>query len=172
MAVQTVALLTAGGLAPCLSSAVGGLIERYTAIAPNVRIIAYQNGYAGLLTGRFVEVTREVRAGAALLHRFGGSPIGNSRVKLTNVADCVKRGLVKEGQDPQKVAADQLTPYPPGIPVLVPGQVITPEIMQYLAGLLRSHKRVELHGIVYDGYIPCVRVLTLSDEKGLKKLRT
>ncbi len=71
-----------------------------------------------------------------------------------------------------KAAADQVTPYPPGIPVLVPGQVITPEIMQYLAGLLRSHKRVELHGIVYDGYIPCVRVLTPSDEKGLKKLKT
>ena len=109
MAVQTVALLTAGGLAPCLSSAVGGLIERYTAIAPDVRIIAYQNGYAGLLTGRFVEVTPEVREGAALLHRFGGSPIGNSRVKLTNVADCVKRGLVQEGQDPLHVAAEQLT---------------------------------------------------------------
>jgi pyrophosphate--fructose-6-phosphate 1-phosphotransferase len=29
-------------------------------------------------------------------------------VKLTNVKDCVKRGLVKEGQEPQKVAADQL----------------------------------------------------------------
>jgi arginine decarboxylase len=71
-----------------------------------------------------------------------------------------------------KVAADQITPYPPGIPVLVPGQVITAEIMHYLAGLLRSHKRVELHGIVYDGYMPCVRVLTPSDEKGLKKLKT
>ena len=41
--------------------------------------------------------------------RFGGSPIGNSRVKLTNVADCVKRGLVQEGQDPLHVAAEQLT---------------------------------------------------------------
>ena len=29
-------------------------------------------------------------------------------MKLTNLKDCVKRGLVKEGQDPQKVAADQL----------------------------------------------------------------
>ncbi|MEO6018805.1 MAG: pyrophosphate--fructose-6-phosphate 1-phosphotransferase [Knoellia sp.] len=106
---KTVALLTAGGLAPCLSSAVGGLIERYTAVAPDVRIIAYQNGYAGLLTGRSVEVTPEVRAGAAVLHRFGGSPLGNSRVKLTNVADCVKRGLVQEGQDPLQVAAEQLT---------------------------------------------------------------
>ena len=71
-----------------------------------------------------------------------------------------------------KVAADQVTPYPPGIPVLVPGQVITTDVVHYLAGLLRSHKRVELHGIVYDGYIPCVRVLTPSDEKGLKKLKT
>ena len=32
----------------------------------------------------------------------------NSRVKLTNIADCVARGLVTEGQDPQQVAADQL----------------------------------------------------------------
>ncbi len=109
MTVRTVAMLTAGGLAPCLSSAVGGLIERYTEIAPDVRIIAYRNGYAGLLTGDSVEVTPEVREKAALLHRFGGSPIGNSRVKLTNVKDCVKRGLVKEGQDPLHVAAEQLT---------------------------------------------------------------
>src|SRR6059058_610875 len=108
MPVMTVAMLTAGGLAPCLSSAVGGLIERYTEIAPEARIIAYRNGYAGLLTGDSVEVTEEVRAVAGRLHAFGGSPIGNSRVKLTNVADCVKRGLVQPGQDPLQVAAEQL----------------------------------------------------------------
>jgi pyrophosphate--fructose-6-phosphate 1-phosphotransferase len=109
MPVTTVAMLTAGGLAPCLSSAVGGLIERYTEVAPDVRIIAYLNGYAGLLTGNSVEVTPEVRAVAGRLHAFGGTPIGNSRVKLTNVKDCVKRGLVQEGQDPLHVAAEQLT---------------------------------------------------------------
>jgi len=109
MTVTTVALLTAGGLAPCLSSAVGGLIERYSEVAPDVRIIAYRNGYAGLLTGDSVEVTREVRASAGRLHAFGGSPIGNSRVKLTNVPDCVKRGLVQPGQDPLQVAAEQLS---------------------------------------------------------------
>lgn len=108
MTVRTVAMLTAGGLAPCLSSAVGGLIERYTSTAPQVRIIAYRNGYAGLLTGDSVEVTDEVRATAHRLHAFGGSPIGNSRVKLTNVADCVRRGLVQQGQDPLQVAAEQL----------------------------------------------------------------
>jgi len=108
MSVNNVAMLTAGGLAPCLSAAVGGLIERYTEVAPNARIIAYLNGYAGLLTGRSAEVTDEVRRNAHLLPAFGGTPIGNSRVKLTNVEDCVKRGLVKPGEDPLHVAAEQL----------------------------------------------------------------
>jgi diphosphate-dependent phosphofructokinase len=104
-----VAMLTAGGLAPCLSSAIGGLIQRYTELAPDAPIIGYLNGYKGLLTGTYLEVTPEVRANAHVLHRYGGSPIGNSRIKLTNVKDCVKRGLVKEGEDPLKVAAEQLT---------------------------------------------------------------
>jgi len=105
---KKVAILTAGGLAPCLSSAIGSLIERYTEIDPSIEIICYRSGYKGLLLGDSYKVTPEIREKAALLHRFGGSPIGNSRVKLTNVKDCVKRGLVQEGQDPQKVAADQL----------------------------------------------------------------
>ena len=109
MANHKVAMLTAGGLAPCLSSAVGGLIERYTDLAPEVPIIGYLGGYKGLLRGESVAVTPDVRARAGVLHRHGGSPLGNSRVKLTNVADCVKRGLVKEGQDPLKAAAEQLT---------------------------------------------------------------
>ena len=108
MSVRRVALLTAGGFAPCLSSAVGGLIERYTEIAPEIELIAYQHGYHGLLTGNKIVVDDEARARAGVLHRFGGSPIGNSRVKLTNAKDCVKRGLVKEGQDPLHVAAEQL----------------------------------------------------------------
>jgi pyrophosphate--fructose-6-phosphate 1-phosphotransferase len=107
--VNKVALLTAGGFAPCLSSAIGGLIERYSEIAPDVEIIAYRYGYQGLLQGDSITVTPAVREKAALLHRFGGSPIGNSRVKLTNAADLVKRGLVGEGVDPLQAAADRLT---------------------------------------------------------------
>ena len=109
MSVKKVALLTAGGLAPCLSSAVGGLIERYTEIAPEVEIIAYVGGYKGLLAGEYITITDKVRENAWILHEHGGSPIGNSRVKLTNVKDCVKRGLTKEGQNPLEVAANQLT---------------------------------------------------------------
>ncbi len=105
---RKVALLTAGGLAPCLSSAVGGLIERYSAVAPEIEIIAYRGGYKGLLLGESYPVGPAEREAASVLHRHGGSPIGNSRVKLTNVADCEKRGLVKPGEDPQKVAAEQL----------------------------------------------------------------
>ena len=106
--VKKVGILTAGGLAPCLSAAIGYLIERYTKVAPSVEIICYVNGYMGLLKGDSIQVTDEVRKNALTLVKHGGSPIGNSRVKLTNVKDCIKRGLVKEGQDPQQVAADQL----------------------------------------------------------------
>lgn len=106
--VKKVAILTAGGLAPCLSSAIAALIERYTEVAPEVEIICYVGGYKGLLEGKSITVTPEMRKNIAVLYKHGGSPIGNSRVKLTNIKDCVKRGLVKEGQDPQKVAADQL----------------------------------------------------------------
>ena len=106
--VKKVAFLTAGGLAPCLSSSIGYLIDEYTKKAPQVEMIGYVNGYMGLLKGNSIPVTDEVRKGALILTKHGGSPIGNSRVKLTNVKDCVKRGLVKEGEDPLKVAADQL----------------------------------------------------------------
>lgn len=107
--IRKVAMLTAGGLAPCLSSAVGGLIERYTEIDPQIELIAYISGYQGLLRGESIVIIPEMREKAGVLHRYGGSPIGNSRVKLTNVKDCVKRGLVKEGENPLEVAAHQLT---------------------------------------------------------------
>lgn len=105
---KKVGILTAGGLAPCLNSAIGMLIERYTEIDPSIEIVCYRGGYKGLLLGDSIEVTPEIREDAAVLTRYGGSAIGNSRVKLTNIKDCVKRGLVAEGEDPQKKAADQL----------------------------------------------------------------
>ena len=70
-----------------------------------------------------------------------------------------------------RISADQITPYPPGIPVLVPGQLITQEITQYLVGMLRSQKHIEVHGIVFDGYLPCLRVLTAIEEKNVERLK-
>jgi len=105
---KTIAFLTAGGFAPCLSSAIAALVERYSIVAPDARLIAYRYGYEGLLKGDSFELTDAVKANIARLYAFGGSPIGNSRVKLTNVADLVKRNLVTEGSDPLQIAADQL----------------------------------------------------------------
>ncbi|TWU45241.1 Pyrophosphate--fructose 6-phosphate 1-phosphotransferase [Novipirellula aureliae] len=108
MSVKRVGILTAGGLAPCLSSAIGALIESYTEKAPEVEILCYRSGYKGLLLGDSFLVTQAIRDKAKVLHQHGGSPIGNSRVKLTNIDDCVKRQLVQPGDDPLEVAAEQL----------------------------------------------------------------
>lgn len=108
MTLRRVAILTAGGFAPCLSSSVGGLIERYSELSPETEIITYQYGYHGLLTGNYHVVDEEGRRQAATLHRFGGSPIGNSRVKLTNKKDLLRRGLIPEGVDPLEFAANRL----------------------------------------------------------------
>ncbi len=103
-----IAFLTAGGIAPCLSSSIGALIEKYNEIALDAELIGYLNGYRGLLLGNSIEFPNSAKTNFATLYDFGGSLIGNSRVKLTNVDDCVKRGYVLQGQDPLKVAADQL----------------------------------------------------------------
>ena len=69
-----------------------------------------------------------------------------------------------------RVCADQIVPYPPGIPALVPGQVITMENLRFLLGLMKSHKRTDMHGVVYDGYLPCIRVVTQTEAKSLTRL--
>lgn len=108
MALRRVAMLTAGGLAPCLSSAVASLISRWSEVDPRVELVAYRDGYAGLLTGDSVTIGPEARAGADRLHALGGSPLGSSRVKFTNVEDCRRRGLVGPDQLPLDVAARRL----------------------------------------------------------------
>ena len=105
---KKIAFLTAGGIAPCLSSSIGALIERYNELAPDAELSGYLNGYQGLLTGKSIAFSDEVKKNYDVLFEYGGSAIGNSRVKLTNVKDCTKRGLVEEGQEPLQVAAEQL----------------------------------------------------------------
>ncbi|MBA3850726.1 MAG: pyrophosphate--fructose-6-phosphate 1-phosphotransferase, partial [Opitutus sp.] len=59
---RKVAILTAGGLAPCLSAAVGELIQQYTEASPDTEIICYRSGYKGLLQGDSIQVTPDMRA--------------------------------------------------------------------------------------------------------------
>ena len=103
-----IAFLTAGGIAPCLSSSIGALIHEYNQSTPSAEIVGYLNGYRGLLLGKSIEFPESIRSKYKVLFDFGGSPIGNSRVKLTNIKDCIHRGYVKDGEDPLKIAAEQL----------------------------------------------------------------
>ena len=82
--------------------------SQYSIKHPEVELLLYTNGYKGLLLGESIAVTPAIRAQASALHLHGGSPIGNSRVKLTNIEDCVKRGLTVEGENPLHRAAEQL----------------------------------------------------------------
>ncbi len=66
-----------------------------------------------------------------------------------------------------RVCADQIVPYPPGIPVLVPGQLISKKAVEFLVRTLRVHSKVELHGIVFQGYLPAIRVLRADEQRRL-----
>ncbi|MBT3663055.1 MAG: pyrophosphate--fructose-6-phosphate 1-phosphotransferase [Candidatus Marinimicrobia bacterium] len=103
-----IAFLTAGGIAPCLSASIGALIEAYNILAPEAELVGYLHGYRGLLLGNKIEIPESVREKTNILYEFGGSPIGNSRIKLTNAENCIKRGYIKKGEDPLKIAAKQL----------------------------------------------------------------
>lgn len=103
-----VAFLTAGGLAPCLSATIARLTKNYFENYNNVQIIGYLYGYKGLLLGKSVNIPKSIIHNIDNTYQFGGSPLGNSRVKLTNIDDCVKKGYIKKGQIPLEVAANQL----------------------------------------------------------------
>ena len=103
-----IAFLTSGGIAPCLSATIGRLTKTYLRDFPNIDIIGYLNGYKGLLLGNSIPFPKSLLGNTDKFYQFGGSPIGNSRVKLTNIEDCIKKKYIREGEKPLEVAANQL----------------------------------------------------------------
>ena len=85
-----IAFLTSGGIAPCLSASIGRLAENYLTNYPDAEIIGYLNGYKGLLLGNSISFPKSLLGNTDKFYQFGGSPIGSSRVKLTNIDDCIK----------------------------------------------------------------------------------
>jgi hypothetical protein len=82
-----VGFLTSGGLAPCLSSSVASLIQEWTrrldaGDIAGLTVRLYIGGYKGLLKGESVVMPAEELRTVESLHERGGSPIGNSRVKV------------------------------------------------------------------------------------------
>ena len=61
----------------------------------------------------------------------------------------------------EMVSASFIIPYPPGFPILVPGQVISPEIMKFMMALDVS----EIHGFRSD------LGLRVFNQKALKSVR-
>ena len=104
----TVGLLTSGGIAPGLSSTIASLVEHWMLHDPDTEVIGYRFGYSGLLSGDSLWFGPEIRRHLHRLHELGGSPLGSSRVKLTNEQDCIRRGLAPPDSDPLAVAAQQL----------------------------------------------------------------
>ena len=103
-----VAILTSGGLAPCLSASIGALLDNYSKEMPEAELFGYLYGYQGLLKGDLFQFPPTNDMDVNQLFAFGGSLLGNSRVKLTNVEDCMRRGLVAEEDLPLEIAAKQL----------------------------------------------------------------
>ncbi|MBP7079766.1 MAG: hypothetical protein KBA96_01505 [Rhodocyclaceae bacterium] len=62
-------------------------------------------------------------------------------------------------------------PYTPGIPALVPGQLIKLENLRFLLDLMKGHKRTDIHGVVFDGYTPCFRVVSIGKAQCLPDLQ-
>ena len=103
-----IAFLTSGGIAPCLMASIARLSENYLTNYPQCEIIGYLNGYKGLLLGNSIPFPKSLKGKIEKLYQFGGSPIGNSRVKLTNIEDCIRKGYITESENPLEVAAKQL----------------------------------------------------------------
>ena len=103
-----VAFLTSGGVAPCLSASIAYLIQEYSVRDNSIEFYGYKHGYKGLLLGHKISIPNNLSNKADLIASFGGSAIGNSRVKLTNIDDCIKNKYIQENELPVEVAANQL----------------------------------------------------------------
>ena len=84
-----VGMMTSGGLAPCLSSSVAQLAKFWIEALKEKKIAGltlrmYVDGYAGILTGHSFVVPESEWKDLEKLNFLGGSPIGNSRVKVSD----------------------------------------------------------------------------------------
>jgi hypothetical protein len=82
-----VAFMTVGGLAPCLSASLAQLVTYWIQALHSKQISGlsfrcYLSGYKGLLTGDSIILPESEWDDIDALNYVGGSPIGNSRVKV------------------------------------------------------------------------------------------
>jgi arginine decarboxylase len=84
-------------------------------------------------------------------------------VPLLDEAGALNEALI------DRVSCDQIVPYPPGIPVLVPGQRIDRDCLQYLVRLVLAARPAEIHGMVEQEGERWLRVLSENEARRLRK---
>ncbi len=119
------------------------------------------------------KINRMFLALEALSKRKGGAgqlrPVQPLRMVLSDMKYLPRHAFYCNGElvplqeENGRTAAGMIVHYPPGIPILVPGQEITQEIVSYLSVL--HEKNVEIHGMT-DGYI---KVLASHEEDELRE---
>lgn len=82
-----IAMMTSGGLAPCLSASVAQLVKYWSSALKDGKIASlsirfYLDGYKGILIGDSFLLDEALWEECDALNYLGGSPIGNSRVKV------------------------------------------------------------------------------------------
>ncbi|MFD1218118.1 aminotransferase class I/II-fold pyridoxal phosphate-dependent enzyme [Microbulbifer celer] len=71
-----------------------------------------------------------------------------------------------------RVACDEIVPFPPGVPLLVPGQEITSEILDATLTYVFGREGLEIHGLRRKGGEVALRVMTPAEESaGVLELR-
>ncbi len=103
---------------------------------------------------------------AALLREaIGGQPV----VLPRDAALCDGELLPLEACE-GRIAAQLLVPYPPGIPVLIPGLRITRAMIQLLTDLIAREGAEAVHGVFLRGHRAFVEVLNRDEEDRVHRL--
>ncbi|WP_193164810.1 aminotransferase class I/II-fold pyridoxal phosphate-dependent enzyme [Microbulbifer hainanensis] len=69
-----------------------------------------------------------------------------------------------------RIACDEIVPYPPGIPLLVPGQLVTEEILAAINAFVHEREDLEMHGLRKNAGRPAMRVMLPEEaDKGLQE---
>mmetsp|Transcript_60624 Transcript_60624/g.120011 ORF Transcript_60624/g.120011 Transcript_60624/m.120011 type:complete len:525 (-) Transcript_60624:219-1793(-) len=114
-ALKKVAMLSTPGMAE--PESVSYLIANYARFHPNAEIIGYVNGYQGLLMGETIAITAEHAkrvAGGNLLTLVKSSTVQDPLIvvdlksAVNEPSLAVNRGMIQEGDEPMKVAAEQI----------------------------------------------------------------
>jgi len=97
----------------------------------------------------------------------GGSTLGTTpRFAFTGDAELIHLDeAVKEG----RVCAQMLVPYPPGIPILLPGMLVTKSAVALVNDTIRRKGAKEVHGLFEHKHAFCLRVLTRVQEQNFKR---